>query len=144
MKTLIADDHPENRYLLSEMLAGLGECVQAINGLDAVERFLAALKEGAPFDLVLMDVIMPELDGQSAVRQIRDLEREQGVSPKNETTIIMVTALDSATSIIEAYYHSGCSDYLTKPLDMDALMEKLRAHRLLPTEPAPIAEPDQG
>ncbi|MBF0611258.1 MAG: response regulator [Magnetococcales bacterium] len=131
MKILIADDELNNRILLKEILEPYGECDMVANGAEAVDIFEAELLDGVPYDLVLMDIMMPEMSGQEAVKRIRRIEEDHDVRPANEVIIIMVSALDAPADIVEAFYNGGCTDYITKPFTPQKLMEKLRSNRLL-------------
>ena len=74
MKIMIADDDFVCRMLLQKLLSPLGECVTVINGLEAINAFRVALSEKAPFDLLCLDIMMPEMDGQDALKAIRRIE----------------------------------------------------------------------
>lgn len=131
MKILIVDDEPNVRILLQEILEPYGSCDLVISGDEAVAIFEAELHDNTPYTLVLMDIMMPRMDGQKALKRIRQLEREHGVSPQDEVVVIMISALNTPTAMVEAYGRSGCTDYVTKPFTPEQLLEKLRKHRLL-------------
>ncbi|MBF0124568.1 MAG: response regulator [Magnetococcales bacterium] len=133
MKTLIVDDLIENRKLLGTLLRPYGVCEMASDGAEAVEMFKAALLEGEPFDLVLLDIMMPGMNGQEALRQIRQEEADQEVEKGQETVIIMATALDSPQAVLQAFFKGGCTDYVSKPIRSEVLFEKLREYRLIVT-----------
>lgn len=65
MKILIVDDGEHNQIMLKAILMPYGECIIAADGLEAVELFEHSLLNGTPFDLVLMDIMMPNMDGQT-------------------------------------------------------------------------------
>src|SRR5262245_28965319 len=91
------------------------EIVLARNGVEGVAKAL----ESAP-DLILMDVVMPEMDGFQAVKQLRDHSQTSAVP------IVMVTTKVEAESM-EAGYESGCSDYIIKPIDSVELVTKVKS-----------------
>lgn len=134
MKILIADDESPNRVLMQKLLGGLGECHAVVNGRETVEAVEMALADQAPYDLVCLDIMMPEMDGQDALKRIRALERKNKISPKNEATILMITALDTQKSVVEAFFKGNCTDYLAKPITRNKLFEKLRDLDLVPEE----------
>ena len=68
MRTLIVEDDFTSRLLLQTYLSRFGECHVAINGVEAVEAFRMSKKNGAGYDLICMDIMMPEMDGQTALR----------------------------------------------------------------------------
>lgn len=131
MRALIVEDDPISRRLLEKMLAPYGECSLVVNGREAVETFSRALMEKEPYDLVCLDIMMPEMDGQECLKVLRGLEREMKVPPQQESKIVMTTAVDSARSILEAYYRGGCNAYLIKPIVRETLVGTLREHRLI-------------
>lgn len=131
MRILIVDDEPHNRTVLQFMLKSLGSCDQAVDGREAVEAFLMALDEGDPYQLILMDIMMPDMNGQDALKSIRAHERARGVDGAGEAVIFMVTALDTETQVVEAFFKGCCTDYLTKPVTQDRLFEKLKECHLM-------------
>lgn len=130
MRILIVDDEFNNRMLLQKLLAPFGSCDVVVDGQEALEAFILAHAEGEPYELICMDIMMPEMDGHQAVRTIRDKEKELGIQPKEESKILMVSALDSPKDVLKAYYHDGCTDYLVKPVTKEKIEEKLREYGL--------------
>jgi len=131
LKILIADDHPVNRKVLEMMLAPSGcELVQVEDGAEAVAAFLAE-----NFDVILMDMQMPVMDGVSAVREIRQLEKNRGSA---RTPIIMVTA-NALPDHVAASEAAGADSHLSKPVRLDALhgaIESVLAGAVAPVEAA--------
>lgn len=131
MKCLIVEDDFISRRILKELLAPYFECDIAINGEEAVASFKLAHGGRHPYDLICMDIMMPGIDGQEALRQIRELERSMDIPPKFEVKIIMTTALDDPRNVVKAYYQGGATSYLAKPISRQRLMSELRALNLL-------------
>ncbi|MBF0213477.1 MAG: response regulator [Magnetococcales bacterium] len=131
MKILIADDDVNSRVILSSILKEYGVCHEAYNGVEAVSNFKAALEMKEPFQLVCMDIMMPEMDGQEAVLAIRAAEKAHHVSANDEAVVIMTSALDSLDSIIRSFDQGGCNAYLGKPIRRAALLEKVRNYGLI-------------
>jgi CheY-like chemotaxis protein len=108
--------------LIRSLLSRLGhQAVIATNGEAALESWLAARSAGAPYDLVLMDIQMPELDGIETAKRIRASE---GSEPGLRTPILALTA----NTLIEdryACFEAGMDGFLIKPLDRDKLAEAL-------------------
>ncbi len=71
MKTLIVDDDFVSRLVLQNVLMAYGEAHIAVNGKEAVEVFTVALRLGSPYDVICLDIMMPEMDGQDVLRSIR-------------------------------------------------------------------------
>ncbi len=111
---LLADDDDNLRYLTMLQLKKLGyPSHYARHGKEAV-----SMVERFPYQLILMDVMMPEMDGCEAARVIRSIEMRLGRGP---TPIIAMTALQDKSICIEA----GMDDYLFKPILLDDLNKKL-------------------
>jgi CheY-like chemotaxis protein len=113
LRILIAEDNPVNQRVASRMLQQAGHTVEiASNGRDAVERF----STGA-FDMILMDVHMPLLDGFEATARIREIERSRG----SRIPVIALTA-SAMTGDRERCLQAGMDGYLSKPVSRDALL----------------------
>lgn len=131
MRCLIVEDEDVSREGLKFFLAEYAEIVTAVNGLEAVDRFREALTEERPFDLVLLDIVMPEMDGQEALKLIRESEKEMPAQTGEKAVIIMTTALNSPENMEEALWEGDCTDYLVKPLVRADLMAMLRRYLLI-------------
>jgi CheY-like chemotaxis protein len=112
---LLAEDDPDNRIIISTWLRRMGANVDiAENGRAAVESAVATLTEGAPYDLVLMDMQMPELDGYGATAQLRSC------GFRGLVVAFTAHAMDRDRDECLAL---GCDDYLAKPIDRARLRE---------------------
>lgn len=130
MKTLIVDDDFTSRLLLQELLKGFGPVHSVATGKEAIEAVRSALSCKDPYDLICLDIMMPEMDGQKVLRYIRDLEEKTGILPSAGARIIMTTALDDLKSVSEAFF-GLCDGYLTKPIEKNRLVKELRELKLL-------------
>jgi two-component system chemotaxis response regulator CheY len=90
-----------------------------------MEAFGAAQENGRPYDLICMDILMPEMDGQTAIKEIRAREEAMGTPPANGVKIIMTTAVDDAKNVVESF-QSLCDAYLFKPIDTGKLLGHIR------------------
>ena len=127
MRILIAEDDLVSRIFMKKFLMKYGECDMAVDGLEAIDAFLAAFKEERCYDLVCLDVMMPKLDGIKVLKALRDIERQKGVDPTKGAKIIMTTALNDKDTIMNAY-DNGCEAYAWKPIETDKfilVMKKL-------------------
>ena len=131
MKCLIVEDNEFSREALRLFLAPHAEMELATDGQEGVELFESALAGGKGFDLVLLDVVMPKLDGQQALRRMRQAEKEKGVAAQQKAVIIMTTALTSAEQMEQALWDGDCTDYLVKPIVRADLLALLRRYRLI-------------
>jgi len=122
MAILVAEDNEINALLARALLVRLGHRpTLAGNGAMAVESWLAAQAAGAAYDLVLMDLSMPEVDGAEATRRIRLAEAERGCA---RTPIIALTA-NAFQEDREQCAAAGMDGFLTKPFDRDRLAAAL-------------------
>ena len=125
MKTLIVEDNFTNRVLLQEYLKGYGPLHIAVNGKEAIEAVRIALVEAdEPYDLICLDIIMPEMDGQEALRQIRLLEEDMGIKSFDGAKILMTSALKDVKNVMTAYKQLA-DGYLAKPIRKAELVEEL-------------------
>jgi two-component system, chemotaxis family, chemotaxis protein CheY len=130
MRTLIVEDDFTSRLLLQTFLAGYGECHVAMNGKEAVEAFRISQQSGAAYDLICMDIMMPEMDGQAAVLKIREMEESAGVMSTTGAKIIMITALDDVKNVVKSF-KALCDAYIFKPVDTAKLLEQLKSLALV-------------
>lgn len=130
MKILIAEDDFTNRVLLQKLLEKYGSSHIAINGQEAVKAVRIALAAKTPYDLICLDIMMPVMDGLTALQNIRDLEEAQGITSTHGAKVIMITALDDVKNSMAAFY-SLCDAYLVKPINGAQLLEKLHKMGLI-------------
>jgi two-component system chemotaxis response regulator CheY len=124
MKTLIVEDEFTSRIILKRILLPYGELHLCSDGNEAINAFRSALEMGAPFDLICMDFMMPEIDGHTALARIRVMEKEKGVPSGREVKVIMTTGLRN----IEQEYEdisAMCDAILLKPIRKDSLIKAL-------------------
>ena len=126
MRVLIVEDDFTSRKLLQKIVGPYGEADIAVNGQESIEAFEAALEENNPYDLVCMDIMMPEMDGQEALKKIRAIEKSRGIRNSEEVKVIMITALDDPQNVVEAYYKGGATSYVPKPIDRQLFLQLLR------------------
>jgi signal transduction histidine kinase/DNA-binding response OmpR family regulator len=122
LSILVAEDNEINALLMRSLLGRLGHhAVITTNGEEALESWQAARSAGAPYDLVLMDIQMPQLDGIETTKRIRAREAGQ---PGRQTPILALTA----NTLVEdryACFEAGMDGFLIKPLDREKLAEAL-------------------
>jgi signal transduction histidine kinase/AmiR/NasT family two-component response regulator len=132
LRILLADDHPANRKVVEIMLAESGvELTTVEDGKQALDAFA-----GSPFDLILMDMQMPVMDGLTATRAIRALERERGVA---RTPVVMLTA-NALAEHVEAGRQAGADGHLAKPITISTLFAAIEAALALPVDAGALAE----
>ena len=126
MKTLIVEDDFLARALLSTLLSEYGICHVAVNGKEALDAIKCAFDENDPYDLICLDIMMPVMNGQEALLELRKMEMERGIKGQDTTKVIMITAIDDSKNIMKAFRQGQCEAYLTKPLDRNKLV---RSHQ---------------
>lgn len=130
MRVLLAEDDLASRLVIQKYLSRYGECDIAVDGLEALDAFLKAIKDEQPYDLVCLDIMMPKLDGMKALKAIRDIEKQKGITEEERVKIIMITALNDEKTVMEAY-DLGCQGYAWKPVDLKKLEQVLRCLGLI-------------
>jgi two-component system chemotaxis response regulator CheY len=125
VKTLIVEDELTSRVVLRELLKRFGPPQVAMNGAEAVEAVRSAIAANDPYDLICLDIEMPQMDGQEALKQIRRLEERAGLTKENRARVIMTTAHSDRDNVVEAIA-GQCDYFLVKPIDGRALLEELR------------------
>jgi two-component system, chemotaxis family, chemotaxis protein CheY len=125
VKTLIVEDELTSRVMLREILKRYGAPQVALNGKEALDAVSAALQAAEPFDLICLDIMMPEMDGQEALKRIRQLEERSGLDAQKRAKVIMTTAHADKDNVLAAI-EGQCDYFLVKPIDGRALLEELR------------------
>jgi two-component system chemotaxis response regulator CheY len=160
MKTLIVEDDFTSRLVLQELLRPYGQAHIAVNGTEAVLAVSTALKANEPYDLVCLDIMMPEMDGHEALTAIRALERRAGrvcrrgaglvmsqgllkhtcshdpeckLHCTRGSRILMVTSLHDGHTVRQSYQDT-CDGFLGKPADKAKLLGCLRELELIDVE----------
>jgi len=126
MRFLIVDDDFDSRRLMQRILYTFGYCDVAVDGEEAVEAVRRALKGKEPYDLICMDIIMPNVDGQQALQEIREVEKEMGVKPEDAIKVIMISGLDDSKELHDAFFLGEAASYIVKPVRKQTLLEEMK------------------
>lgn len=118
VKVLVADDHPTNRRIVEIMLEGMAEVTLAEDGVEALE---AAGRER--FDVILMDIQMPRMDGITAVAHIREAECAADLAP---VPVIMLTA-NTQPEQVAAARQAGADRHVGKPFTSALLLSEIQS-----------------
>ncbi|NCD32515.1 MAG: response regulator [Spartobacteria bacterium] len=121
-KILVVDDDFVNRLVLQKMCEEFGEVHVAVNGKEALVAIRLAFDEGKPYDVICLDLMMPEMDGHDALCAIRGMEEELHITEEQRPKILMTTALDDSSNVMKAF-RGQCDGYLVKPIDSSKLAD---------------------
>lgn len=122
---LVVDDVSVSRLHLQRLLTPYGECDTAEDGFEAVHRFVQSLDEDRAYDVVCLDLMMPQMDGHEALARIRDIEAERGIGEDSQTKVIITTAADQVKHVVRAAKLSNA--YMLKPITEAKLREQLES-----------------
>jgi len=134
MKALIVEDDFTSRLLMQELLLGCGPSNVAVNGREAVTAVSVALLDKKPYDLICLDIMMPQMDGQQALSEIRALEQQHAVV--QGAHILMTTALSDKGNVMEAFGQQ-CDGYLVKPIERAKFLGFLRRFQFIQDKAPP-------
>jgi two-component system chemotaxis response regulator CheY len=138
LRVLLVEDDFACRLLLQTFLTRYSECHVAVNGREAIEAFRSALDRGQGYDLICMDIMMPEVDGREAVRQIRALEESRGIRSTFGAKIFMTTTVQEAKEVVLCFKEL-CDTYLMKPIDLGEMLSRMEAFHLISPKESPAA-----
>ncbi len=122
---LVVDDSISVRQFFQGVLAGRGECDLAVDGIEGVRLAGRAIMDRQPYDVIFLDIMMPQVSGLTACRKIREMERAAGLPPERVSHVVIVSSLSDPATMLEAQFESGADAYLTKPVDPGAVREML-------------------
>lgn len=126
MQCLVVDDDELGRELIAQYLTGVATCDMAENGLQAVEMFRSAFEGGNPYDFIILDIVMPGMDGNIAAKEIRLIEKEWGVAINDGVDIIVLSSLNTPGDVIQSFVSAKSAAHLVKPVQPDKLLSTLR------------------
>jgi two-component system chemotaxis response regulator CheY len=129
LRVLVVEDDFVCRLVLQGLLSKYGECHIAVNGREAIEAFRVARQAGRSYDLICLDVRMPEMDGTEALEQIRAIETTDGIFLSRVRVFMTTSARDMKT--VFGSFKLICDAYLIKPIDGHQLEEHLRSFALI-------------
>ncbi len=127
MRILIAEDDRLSRVFLKKFLSSYGTCDVAVDGMEALDAFMEAVKQKEPYDLLCLDIMMPRVDGLKVLKAIRVLEKQHNLK---HTCIMMMTALADVEYVDQAL-ELGCDAYAAKPIDTEKVESVMRNLKLI-------------
>ncbi len=125
MRILIAEDDRISRTFMKEFMKEYGKCDVAVDGMEALDLFMDAVKKEDPYRLICLDIMMPKVDGLKVLRVIRAMEKQHDVPQEKRARILMTTALADLDYVDQAF-KLGADGYAAKPIDTDKITEVIR------------------
>lgn len=123
MKILIAEDNFVARKILCNFLQNLGTVDVASDGLEALEAIETAIKEKNAYQLICLDILMPEMTGMEVLVAIRNTEETTNSTEKAK--IIMVSSIEDPSIILKSFTQQ-CDGYIRKPITLPLIKEELQ------------------
>jgi len=134
IKALVVDDDFTNRRCMQGMLNPFMVCHIAKDGTEAIQAVAESYSTtpSEPYDLIVLDIMMPNIDGLQAAKAIRQIEQGKGILPGlNEAKIFIASALDDDATMLKAIYECGANAYLIKPIDKNDLYRQLVLNQII-------------
>ena len=125
MRFLVVDDDFATRRLVQRLLHPYGMVDVATDGEEAVAAFSSALDDNEPYDLITLDILLPNVNGQQALREIREIEKERRIPQENNVRIIMISGLDDSKELHDAFFLGEATSYIVKPLNHQVLVQEI-------------------
>lgn len=125
MKILVVEDDFASRRMMQKILSQFGEVDVVVDGTEALDAFSLAWEEASPYDVIFMDIMMPKMDGQEALKRIREMEKKMGLSSVDEVKVIMTTVMEDPKSVIQAFQEGAASAYLVKPVSVEDVKREI-------------------
>lgn len=134
LRCLIMEDDELSRELLALQMEAYAQCDLAADGREGLDKFMAALETGEPYHLILLDIVMPEMDGLEAAKAIRSYEEKHGIGIDQGVNIVVLSSLSTPQDVIQAYVAAQSAAHLVKPVQPEKLVKTLRKLELIPAE----------
>lgn len=134
MKILVADDEMVSRGKLQHIMSRFGRCKAVAGGKKAMAEFERGWNDEDPYDLMMLDISMPDLSGPEVLARIRSFERTGKVPRANQIAVVMVTSHADRNHILSCLQR-GCNDYIVKPFTLETIREKIARLKVSGTSP---------
>ena len=130
MKTLVVEDVCMMRKLLEKLLSPFGSCDTVENGTEALIKFSHVSLNEERYDVIFLDLILPEISGEEVLREIRDVENNLGVKEAERVKIIICSALSDYENVIKIV-KKQCDAYISKPFHKQIIYNTLKKLKLI-------------
>jgi two-component system chemotaxis response regulator CheY len=133
VKSLIVEDDYVSRNFLQGLVKNYGPCDIAVNGDEAIEAMERAVESNEHYDVIFLDIMMPGIDGQETLMNMRGIEKEHGIAGTDCAKVIMTTSLDDPQVVMDSF-KLQCDSYIVKPVKKDKLAKELQTLGLIEKE----------
>jgi len=123
-RILIMEDDPVSGLLIQRYLDSYGDCNLVTDGKTAIDAFEQAIETEKRYHLIILDIMVPEINGKDVLKNIRQIEIEKRIPERGRTKVIMTTALSDSGNIIDSFTYK-CDAYLIKPIDKKKLLGEI-------------------
>jgi len=124
MKTLVIDTDRAIMDAVSAIFCKKGGCDWAEDGEKGLDMIKSAFKQGQPYDLIVLEIVLPEVSGYTIIKEVRNLELNMNISPIDEVKIIVLTYRSDEPTLLQAF-RNGATGWVSKPIDPTALEAKI-------------------
>ena len=129
MKILVVDDEIVSRKKMMKITNTFGSCEGVQNGKAALSTIETALEKWQPYDLITLDVSMPDISGIEVLNTIRKMEAEKGLDEEDQAIILMVSSHSDMETVKACM--GKCNGYMIKPFNKEVVVDKLKKIGLL-------------
>ena len=129
MKILMAEDEYITQKKLMSILEKYGHCDSVADGVSAIETFKTALIEGNPYQLVTLDINMPNLNGHIVAQEIRALEEAEDAN--ENAVVLIISQMDDVDNTMAAFFEDGVDGYINKPFNKEKICHELTARGMM-------------
>ena len=126
---MIVDDDIVSRKVLHQIMSEVGVCHEFDSGDVALYAFETAITDKQPYNLVMLDINMPDMDGFEVMNRIHDIEMMKRTKPEKRVKIVMVTERNERSAVMQAV-EAHCDDYVVKPYSR-SILNRLRRSELI-------------
>jgi len=130
IRVLILEDDPVSGKILTNYLEPYGQCDLVTDGKSAVEFFQKAIHAEEGYQLIFLDIMVPEIQGHDVLKMIRETEQKEGIPDEKKAKVIMTTSLSDSENIIESF-KARCDSYLIKPIRKNKMINEIKSLGLL-------------
>ena len=142
MRTLIVEDVHFLALILQRILEPYSQCEFAYNGNMALEKYTRSVIEGDPYNLICLDLLLPETDGFEVLKSVRQFEDDFNIKKKDRTRIIVISTFHDHKTVRKARL-AGCDGYVAKPFRKDTVLSALEKLNLIKySAPEPDENPE--